>query len=156
MSSFLLLDTSPVLRRIMHKVLVSAGRPHVVQAARGFEAFALLAQHPIDVVVVGRQVDGLPGTKFVRRLKQTSRYRHLPVLMVSDRSTPQDIWEVAESGVDSYVLMPFRAQVFLEKVDALLAAPRAEPVPPVAPKQGVTIHRLYQDASLAEDLSATG
>jgi len=78
----LVIEDSRLLRSAMEKVLAKAGHD-VVAAADGQEGLRLARELHPDVILLDMMLPSLDGTEVLRHLKQTSRTKHIPVVVLS-------------------------------------------------------------------------
>ena len=89
---------------------------------------ALMAERPVDLVVLDVNMPGEDGISIARRLRVHGR---MGVIMVTARSDAFDQVVGLEVGADDYVVKPADPRVLLARVRALLRRAR-EPGEPVA------------------------
>jgi len=94
----------------------------VVTASDGQEVLLKVKEERPDLVVLDLMMPKLDGYKACRLLKFDSRYKKIPVLILSARSQPEDIKLAQKCGADDYMVKPFDPPAFLGKIKELLAA----------------------------------
>jgi DNA-binding response OmpR family regulator len=65
---------------------------------------------------------GLELCEFARK---NSRLRFVPILMISDRSSPEDMANAEEAGANAFLKKPFTRDKLLKYVMVLLDGPHA-------------------------------
>ena len=102
----------------------------VVTAADGFQALNRARETEPALVILDLMIPRMDGYT-VCRLFKSSGLAHIPVIMFTARSSPDDIQRGLDTGADAYVCKPFESSVLLSKVTELLKAgtPSAEPGP---------------------------
>lgn len=118
---FLVVDDSTTMRRIMANSLQRIGHTDVVEAADGAEALAKF-DASIGFIITDWNMPNMTGLEFAQALRATEQGRAVPILMVTTRSSRDDILGALRVGVDNYILKPFTAPVLKEKIDAMLLA----------------------------------
>jgi two-component system response regulator AdeR len=89
---------------------------------------ATAAAPPPDLIVLDLLLPGLDGREVCRRLRLRSS---VPVLMLTARTTEQDVIAGFELGADDYVGKPFSPREVVARIKALLRrAPAAAAKPP--------------------------
>jgi len=116
---FLVVDDSVTMRRILLNTLQSIGFADVVEACDGKEALERFSAG-IGFIITDWNMPVMGGIEFVRALRARPDGQTVPILMVTTRSSREDIVTAVEAGVNNYVLKPFTAQVLKEKIDLLL------------------------------------
>jgi two-component system, OmpR family, phosphate regulon response regulator OmpR len=86
---------------------------------------AMLAQQPVDALVLDLMLPDGDGLDLCRELRAAPATRGLPVLVLSARGEPTDRIVGLELGADDYLAKPFEPRELLARVKALLrrAAP---------------------------------
>ncbi len=97
-----------------------AQRPGVtlVCAATATEGLALAVD--ADLVLLDLDLPDHPGIEVLRALRADSRWRTLPVVVVSAESRPQRIDDCFDAGASEFLTKPIDAQQLLRVVDAAL------------------------------------
>src|SRR5580658_5031868 len=116
---FLVVDDSVTMRRIILNTLQGIGITDVVEAGDGQQALERF--HPgIGFVITDWNMPVMGGVEFARQLRARPDGQTVPILMVTTRSSREDIIAAVEAGVNNYILKPFTPQVLKEKIDLLL------------------------------------
>ena len=122
----------------------------VVEAESGEEALEKLkAQKDIRVALLDVMLPGEDGNRLLARLKQDSRTRRLPVIMVTARGEEMDKVQGLDGGADDYIVKPFGVMELLSRVRAVLR--RAKDEQPQAElavgdlRMDVARHRVFAD-----------
>lgn len=82
------------------------------------EARLFLTTYEYSVVVLDWEMPGQSGPELCREIKQ--QYPHLPVLMLTGRTGPQNTVHGLDAGADDYVQKPCSIDELLARVRALL------------------------------------
>jgi signal transduction histidine kinase/DNA-binding response OmpR family regulator/ligand-binding sensor domain-containing protein len=115
----LITDDDPVNRALASEVLKEAAY-EVVEASDGEEALSILdSQGPFAAVLLDVQMPRLGGLATLERLR--SRYRRLPVIVMTAQDDPEEIGRLAVAGVDAYISKPFEPAELTTKLAALTA-----------------------------------
>ena len=121
--SFLVVDDSATMRRIIINSLQRIGFSDFVEASDGVDALEKF-DTAVDLVITDWSMPNMSGLELTRALR-TYEPRKVPILMVTTRSTRQDILDAVAAGVNNYIVKPFTPQVLKEKIDLLLPATAA-------------------------------
>lgn len=111
----------------------------VTCAATGEEARDILKTRQVDLLVLDLMLPGMDGLELTRRLKNESRARNLPIIMLSAKGEEADIVTGLELGADDYVTKPFSPRVLIARVRAVL---RRQLQPPVDDGEILEIYDL--------------
>jgi len=109
----LLVDDEDEFRQTLGKRL-SKRRVVTEQAGSGEEALAILAQKPIDVVVLDIKMPGMSGIETLQRIKQ--EHPKTEVIILTGHSTTQDGVEGIKLGAFDYLGKPVEFEHLLSKI----------------------------------------
>jgi len=73
-----------------------------------------------DLVILDRMMPGMNGIELLRLIRADGRFRHIPVVMQTAASSPEQIREGIEAGAYYYLTKPYARQVLLAIVHAAL------------------------------------
>ena len=118
----LLADDEPDMVALVSVRLKAAGY-EVISASDGATALELAKQEQPDLLILDVMMPKLDGFKVCRLLKFDSRYKAIPIMMLTARAQPEDMKLATECGADAYVTKPLDSREFLEKVARLTAGP---------------------------------
>ncbi len=84
-----------------------------IQASDGEEALKILADPAIDidVILMDRLMPNLDGMAAIKEIKKNSKFKNIPVIMVSSATTPKDIKQGIDAGVFYYLNKPVEGGV---------------------------------------------
>lgn len=84
----------------------------VVQAVDGAQAFSRLeSEKDIEMVLTDIEMPVMDGLEFVRRIRASDRFRHLPVVAVTSLSGDDAVARGKAAGVDAYMVKLDREQI---------------------------------------------
>ena len=115
----LVVDDEPDIVKVVQLRLKASGYD-VITANDGEEGLKKVKEERPDLVVLDVMMPKLDGYKVCRLLKFDSRYRAIPILMLTARSQPEDIKLAGECGADGYHTKPLEPKAFLDKIKELL------------------------------------
>src|ERR1019366_9895653 len=113
----LIVDDEPHVHVYLRFLLKQLGVVTVWDAAEGYAAIELAAEHNPDVVLLDINLPRLSGLEVLSRLKKAHPKMH--VIVVSVESNPETIVEANELGADGYVLKHLPRAKVLEKLSEL-------------------------------------
>jgi DNA-binding response OmpR family regulator len=116
-------DNQDVRDLVVH--FLSADGFHVYSASNGDEALAILKTNPINLVLLDVMMPGKSGLEVLTEIRTGSNkaIHDIPVMMITAKSTTEDIDIALATGATSYVIKPFRATTIREKVRNILELP---------------------------------
>lgn len=100
-------------------------RIDVLLATNGMEAFSLAERHLPSMIIVDKNMPGIPGLALVRNLRTLPGGQGLHILMMSAFFTPEERAEGVRLGVDRFLEKPFDLDEVVDWVLGNLGAGRA-------------------------------
>ena len=92
--------------------------------ARSFESgqglFEALVFETPELILLDIMLPGEDGISILRRLKNTSKTKDIPVIMVTAKSAEYDIVKGLDHGADDYVTKPFGIIELISRIKAVL------------------------------------
>jgi DNA-binding response OmpR family regulator len=127
----LVVDDEADIRKLIVKVLKDRGHV-VIEADRGKLALQLVKMESPDLVVLDAMLPEVHGFDIAKRIRGSSKYGHIPIVMVS---AVYRGWRIAQDvkqayGVDAYLEKPFKVQELLDTIEKALHTSRTPDVNP--------------------------
>ncbi len=120
--SMLLVDDSLIAREVEKSIFESIGFT-VATAIDGMDALEKLQHHTYDMIVTDLEMPRLDGFGLVRRIRNQSELKDMPLVVISTRESAEDRLRALESGADSYMVkQQLNGDEILHTVRALLGA----------------------------------
>jgi len=99
----------------------------VTGAATGEEAWKLASSRVPDLIVLDLMLPGIDGLEVTKMIKNDSRTRDIPIVMLTAKGEESDIVTGLELGADDYITKPFSPRVLVARVKAVLRRKVKEP-----------------------------
>jgi two-component system chemotaxis sensor kinase CheA len=116
----LLVDDSITTRGLERSILEAAGY-EVVTANDGAEAWVLLHEQQVDVIVSDIEMPNVTGFELTQRVRGAHQFARLPIVLVSGLSSDADRARGLELGADAYVVKSaFQQSKLLETIAELV------------------------------------
>jgi two-component system alkaline phosphatase synthesis response regulator PhoP len=110
------------------KYNLERGEPHeVLIALTGEAGLELCEGNDYDLIILDLNLPGMSGFELCRALRRRQRTSHVPILMLSARSSEDDKVHGFDLGADDYVTKPFSMRELKARVTVLLKR-RSEPI----------------------------
>ena len=93
---------------------------NVLEASNGEEALHILKTFNVDFVVSDLMMPVMDGMELSRRIRSDFSISHLPVLMLTAKTSDEARLEGYKTGVDSYLLKPFDENMLLARISGIL------------------------------------
>ena len=100
---------------------------NVMGAATGEEAWKLTSSEMPDLIVLDLMLPGIDGLEVTKMIKNDSRTRDIPIVMLTAKGEESDIVTGLELGADDYITKPFSPRVLVARVKAVLRRKVKEP-----------------------------
>jgi CheY-like chemotaxis protein len=148
MSTVLIVDDSPVDRRLAGGILEKCSGMKVEYAANGAEALEKIARHAPDVVLSDLQMPQVDGLELVGAVR--SRFPLVPVILMTAHGSEDIAVQALARGAASYVPKSKLAQELPEVIESVLAVSKADRH---NEQLGECLHRTASDFVLTNDTS---
>lgn len=114
----LIIDDNNGMRAYLRSILKD--RYNVSEAADGRQGLEKARREVPNLIVCDVMMPVMDGLEFTRQLKEDIATSHIPVVLLTARSLPEQREKGYETGADSYLTKPFSGQVLLSRIDNLL------------------------------------
>lgn len=119
-SHILVVDDSITIRTF-EKTLLEACGYRVTVAANGQSAWDLLQGQSFDLIITDIEMPIMNGFEFSERIKQSEKFKNIPVVMVTSLSSEAEKRRGIEVGADAYIVKSqFESKVLLDVINQLL------------------------------------
>jgi two-component system phosphate regulon response regulator PhoB len=125
MATVLVVDDEPDIREVMRFALEEAGF-RVLEAGHADDARKILLTDDADLLLLDWMLPGRSGLELAKELKQSSKTRPIPIIMVSARGAEEDRVRGLDTGADDYIAKPFSPREMVARVNAVLRRTRPE------------------------------
>lgn len=126
-SRVLVVDDDPAIRRILSQTLELEDY-EVSGAADGEEALGMISEEMPDVVILDVMMPKMHGFDVLREIRQNPESSDLPVILLTAKSSAEDMWEGWREGVDYYMTKPFDVEELIRFLSYVLSGEyRREP-----------------------------
>jgi chemosensory pili system protein ChpA (sensor histidine kinase/response regulator) len=119
--SALVVDDSLSARRAAAQFMRDLGFS-VRTAIDGIEAAALIEKQVPDIILVDMEMPRMNGLEFTTHVRTREATRHVPIIMITSRSTEKHRRQAEGAGVNVYLTKPFSDTELLDHVERLTAA----------------------------------
>jgi two-component system cell cycle response regulator len=92
----------------------------VTTALSGKEALEQMAKAPPDIVLLDVMMPGMDGFEVCRRIRATPEIAHVPVVMVTALSDPEDRVRGLEAGADDFLTKPVNDTALIARLRSLV------------------------------------
>jgi DNA-binding response OmpR family regulator len=107
--------------RLLLKMMLAGAGYEVALAVRGEQGWKSLSASPPDLLLTDIMMPGMDGFALLERVRADPRTRTLPVILLSAKSSTDDLARGIDLGADEYLTKPFQKAEFLAKVRTNIA-----------------------------------
>jgi two-component system, OmpR family, alkaline phosphatase synthesis response regulator PhoP len=143
-------DEQDIAGLIKHSLERSGGAEAEIVAS-GDAALKAVAARPPDLIILDLNLPVLNGLEVCRVLRSRSDARHLPIIMLTAKSSETDRVTGLELGADDYVTKPFSLRELNARVRAVLRRSTSVEERPAASYQGTRLTADFDAVSVAVD-----
>ena len=119
MKKILIVDDEADIIEILQFVLEAQGY-QCITAMDGEEGLRLAKELLPDLIILDVMMPKINGYKISRLLKYDTKYKNIPIIMVTARSQEDDKLIGQETGVNEYITKPFELDDVIERVNNYL------------------------------------
>jgi DNA-binding response OmpR family regulator len=123
----LIADDEPTVRQLLELVLTGQGY-EVSLATNGAQLVRMAQERVPDLVLVDLMMPQMDGYEAIRQLRNDTRTAHLPMLILTAKSTLDDVVTGFETGADDYITKPFNIPELLARIKGHLRRALQQPV----------------------------
>jgi DNA-binding response OmpR family regulator len=121
----LVVDDEPHIRELC-RVNLELQSFEVLEAGDGETAVELARREQPDLVLLDLMLPVVDGWETLRRLREDESTAHIPVMVLSARTSEEDLARGAGAGVVEYVGKPFNPRVLMDRVRQLLVTDQTD------------------------------
>lgn len=116
--TILVVEDNADMRGFIRSIL--SPRYNVVEAPGGEEALSRLAMTDVDLIVCDLMMPGMDGMELTRKVRENFATSHIPILMLTARTSEETRLDSYRIGVDDYIHKPFSEEMLLTRIDNIL------------------------------------
>lgn len=122
----LVIDDMPSIRELVKNQLKAMGFKVLIEAADGEEGLKILVHQnsngqPIQLVISDWNMPKMKGLDLLKQVRATSEWADLPFVLLTSESEREQVTEAVLAGVSQYIVKPFAAKIFEEKLKTVWA-----------------------------------
>jgi len=97
-----------------------SGKYHVTVADNGAKGYQLALEKNPDIIITDIMMPDMDGITLCRKLKNDLRTSHIPIIILTARTTEESNLEGLEAGADVYIQKPFNFDILKAQVRSLI------------------------------------
>lgn len=114
MKIFMIVDDSPVIRKVGRRIIEDMGFV-VVEAGDGDEALRLVRDSMPDAILVDWDMPGLTGLELIREIVLMPGAENTKILYCTSELMVPEMTKAKRSGASGFIMKPFNRRVLKEK-----------------------------------------
>lgn len=93
---------------------------YISTATNGKEGYEQILTSPPDLVISDVMMPEMDGITLCKKVKQNVQVNHLPIILLTAKSTPEAKLEGMDMGADAYLVKPFNTDLLRSTIDNLI------------------------------------
>lgn len=106
----------------LESILLTTKGFHVQGVATGTAALKAVAEDPPDLVLLDIMLPEMDGFEVCRQIKSSPQTRHIPVILLTAKKSPEDMNRGKQAGADHYMTKPFKSSMVIASIERLLSS----------------------------------
>ncbi len=113
----LIVDDSALIRRSITGVVKDAGYTPI-EAENGAKAMTMLRKHGpmVSLIILDWNMPVMNGYEVLVKIKSTSEYKHIPVLMATSDGIQDNVVKAIKAGASAYLIKPFTPEILSKQI----------------------------------------
>jgi DNA-binding response OmpR family regulator len=99
----------------------------VLCAETGEKALEILKTKSVDLMVLDLMLPGMDGFSVAQRIKNDPSISHVPIVMLTAKSSETDVVAGLQLGAEDYITKPFSPRVLIARIQKILHRALSEP-----------------------------
>jgi two-component system, chemotaxis family, chemotaxis protein CheY len=124
MNTILVVDDSPIMRKMVLASLSEIGNIRFEEAGSGLEAIERLALIPINLMILDLNMPDMHGLEVLKFVRNHGAYRETPIIILTTRGDEASSSAALSAGASYYLTKPFVPQVLAARARELLNTER--------------------------------
>lgn len=122
MTTVLVVDDDPLVRRLLTKLLEKRFGATVREAADGYAGYMAVEADPPDLVLLDVSMPIVDGPAMLEKLRGEERFKDLPVVTISAAGERDVVVRMLELGVLDYLRKPLNLTAVQKRLERLFPA----------------------------------
>lgn len=116
--TLLIIDDDDDIRSFLCEEM--AAQYNILDCSNGRDAFNILNKEHVDIVVSDVMMPEIDGIELTKMIRQNVRLSHMPVILLTAKSSDQDRIEALQAAADAFVTKPFNIDLLQTLIGTLL------------------------------------
>jgi two-component system cell cycle response regulator len=115
----LIVEDSPTQAEELKYILETQGF-HARITKNGMEALHYLENHIPSIIVSDIIMPEMDGYRLCKKIKSDERMRHIPVMLLTTLSEPEDVIKGLDCGSDGFMIKPYDEEALISRINYIL------------------------------------
>jgi chemosensory pili system protein ChpA (sensor histidine kinase/response regulator) len=115
----MVIDDSITVRRVTQRLLERNGMK-VLTAKDGVEAMSLLQDNLPEIILLDIEMPRMDGYEVAAHVRADPRLKHIPIVMITSRTSEKHRARAIELGVNAYLGKPYQESQLLDAIEPLV------------------------------------
>ena len=122
----LVVDDDKAMRDVFNSVLQSLGFTNIHLSTDGAGALDIMREQHIDLILCDWVMQPMDGINFIQYLRRDpdSPNPLVPIIMITGKSSVNDVRYARDSGINEYLSKPFTVHQLCDRLAAVIEQPR--------------------------------
>ena len=116
MYSALIVEDDATIRAVLKRIMTKKFGFNIFQAGDGQEGLKVLQETNPDLVLLDISMPLMNGIEFLQIIRQQTKYKDIPVFILSAITDRALVKQMIELGVNDYILKPMDIEVIYERI----------------------------------------
>ena len=119
--SILIIDDDEGIIGVVRPILLMNGYS-VLTASTGEDGFQIAHNQKPDMILLDVILPGIKGRELCKKIKADPATKHIPVIFLTAKGSPDDIKAEEEAGSNGHLTKPVQPKVLLEKIHSVFGS----------------------------------
>ena len=122
MYSALIIEDDASIRAVLKRIMSKKFGFNIYQAGDGMEGLKVLEETSPDLVLLDISMPVMNGIEFLQVIRHESKYKDIPVFILSAVNDRKLIKQMIDLGVNDYILKPMNVELVYERIQNFINA----------------------------------
>lgn len=123
----LIVEDNSMQRKILGRYFADT-EYQLLEASTAEGAYGIITEKMPDLIIADIILPGVNGVEFIKRLKATPDYAHIPVIFLSSVSDYEIVVQALNSGANDYITKPFNKEELLARIKLHISLKKSQEI----------------------------
>jgi len=116
----LIVDDFKTMLKIIGSSLRQLGFKNIEEALDGAAAYKKIQESKYDLILSDWNMQPMTGLELLKAVRSNPASKHIPMILITAESKPENIIAAKQAGVNNYIVKPFNTNTLRDKLIAVL------------------------------------